>query len=115
MKSDTKLMLTTLAVAAAGAFVTIPAHADGHHTEQLNAQFVPSSVTRAQVRAELLAAQREGRWLQGEREIERALGQAFVSIRSRAEVRAEAAEANRHGLLAPRLARLDRDLQLASH
>lgn len=37
MKSATKMMLTTLVVAAAGALSAMPAQADGHHTEQLNA------------------------------------------------------------------------------
>ncbi len=37
MKFATRLTLSTLLVAAASAFVVPPAHADGRHTEQLNA------------------------------------------------------------------------------
>ena len=103
MKSATKMMLSTLMIAAAGALTGTPAHADGHHTEQLNAQFLPSTVTRAQVRAELLSAQRDGSLVRTERNAEHGPDVRSASTRSRAEVKAEAAEANRRGQTAPRL------------
>lgn len=58
MKTALPLMFATAIVAAASA-VTTPALADGSHTEQLNAQFAPSTRTRAEVRAEALAAVRK--------------------------------------------------------
>jgi hypothetical protein len=60
MKFATRLALSTLMVAAAGAFVVPPAHADGRHTEQLNSQFQPSTRTRAEVAAEARDANRKG-------------------------------------------------------
>jgi hypothetical protein len=60
MKFATRLTLSTLIVAAAGAFALPPAHADGRHTEQLNSQFQPSTRTRAEVAAEAREANRKG-------------------------------------------------------
>lgn len=59
MKLATKLTLSTLMVASISALVQ-PAHADGRHTEQLNAQFQPSTRTRAEVAAEAREANRVG-------------------------------------------------------
>jgi hypothetical protein len=61
MKFATRLALSTLMVAATSALVVPPAHADGRHTEQLNAQFQPSTHTRAEVAAEAREANRLGR------------------------------------------------------
>lgn len=111
MKPETKLLLAALVATAAGALTMTPAHADGHHTEQLNAQFAPSTLTRAEVRAELLAAQRAGTLIRSERDAARARDESFKSVRTRAEVAAEAREANRLGLLAPRWTHLDEGFQ----
>lgn len=101
MNTPTRLMLSTLFVAVAGALTSLPAHADGHHSEQLNAQFTPSTRTRAEVRAELLAALRDGSLVFSEYGSARSRPQAFTSTRSRAEVAAEAREANRKGAMQP--------------
>jgi hypothetical protein len=61
MKFATRLTLSTLIVAATSALVVSPAHADGRHTEQLNAQFQPSTRTRGEVAAEAREANRLGR------------------------------------------------------
>jgi hypothetical protein len=61
MKFATRLTLSTLMVAATSALVVPPAHADGRHTEQLNAQFQPSTRTRAEVAAEAREANLPGR------------------------------------------------------
>lgn len=58
MKSAAKLMLSTLVIAAAGALTGTPAQAGTHPTEWLDAQFKPSTRTRAEVRAEALEANR---------------------------------------------------------
>jgi hypothetical protein len=42
MKRATSLMLSTLLIAVAGALTGMPAHADDHPTELLNAQLAPS-------------------------------------------------------------------------
>lgn len=107
MKSETKLMLSTLIVAAAGALTMTPVLADGHHTERLNAQFAPSKLTRAEVRAEVIAAQRAGTLVRSEHDAVRALESSYKSVRSRTEVATEAREANRLGLLSPRWTDLD--------
>jgi hypothetical protein len=91
MKSTLPLMFATVIVAAAGA-VTTPALADGYHTEQLNAQFAPSTRTRAEVRAEALAAARK-------RTLARfgdpASSSTSASTRTSLDVAAEAQEAAR--------------------
>jgi hypothetical protein len=103
MKSVTKTMLSTFVIAAAGALTGTLAQADGHHTEQLNAELLkPSTVTRAQVRAELKAARQDGSLARSERDAERGPDLAFGSTRTRAAVTAEAAEANRSGRMARR-------------
>lgn len=107
MKFATKLSLSTLMIAAASALVVQPAHADGRHTEQLNAQFAPSTTTRAEVRAELLAALRAGTVAHTTQELERHQQTPFQATRTRAEVAAEAREANRLGRLAPRTIDVD--------
>lgn len=107
MKFATKLTLSTLMIAAASALVVQPAHADGHYTEQLNAQFHPSTRTRAEVRAELLAALRAGAVAHSTSDVERQQQPSFQSTRTRAEVAAEAREANRRGQLAPRTLEID--------
>ena len=107
MKSATKTLLSTLVIAAAGALTGTPVQADGHHTEQLNAQLIkPSTVTRAQVRAELKAAQQDGSLVRSERDAEHGPDRVFGSTRPRAAVAAEAAEANRSGRMAPRIDQL---------
>ena len=59
----------------------------------------PSTLTREQVRAELLQAQRAGLIVNGDTAVERVLYADFKSTRSRAEVRAEAVQARRDGAL----------------
>jgi hypothetical protein len=58
-----------------------------------------SALSREQVRADLMQAQREGRIVYGDTALERALFADFKSTASRAQVQAEAIEARRLGLL----------------
>jgi hypothetical protein len=106
MKFATKLALSTLMLAVAGALVVRPAHADSH-TERLNAEFKPSTLTRAEVRANLLLALRTGTAGHTTREGEPVAQTPFRSTRTRAEVAAEAREANRLSQLAPRAVAFD--------
>jgi hypothetical protein len=88
MKSATKLMLSTLAIAAAGAMVGTPAQADTLPNEWLDAQIGLAAHARAAVNAEAVAALRDA-------EDARDPTLASTATRTRAAVKAEAVDANR--------------------
>ena len=58
MKSATKLMLSTLMIAAAGALIGTPAQAGTHPTEWLDAQIRLAAQSRAAVKAKAVEAKR---------------------------------------------------------
>lgn len=94
--------VATLSVAsAASAFAASSAgdagYRDWEHGPSLSN--APSALSRDQVRAELLQAQRGGLIVNGDTAVERVLYANFKSTLSRAQVRAEAIEARRLGLL----------------
>ena len=94
MKTSTKLILSALAMAGAG-LVASPALArDGEHAAQPSESAPASTLTRAEVRAEVIRAQRAGELTYGE------FGQArndFLArstvVKARAPVLAEPARA----------------------
>jgi hypothetical protein len=100
MKTATHLMLATLAIASLSAVVLPMAHANSgeHASLQSHGTFV-SAKTRAEVRAEAIAARKAGLIAVGERTLAPELDR-FVSTKTRAEVRAEAIAARRAGLIA---------------
>ena len=95
------LTLAAAAVALLGAGASMAqAYGDGESLrEQAELRNWKGTKTRAEVRAELLAAQRAGEITYGEGATERALLANFKSTLTRAQVRAETLEARRLGLL----------------
>jgi Domain of unknown function (DUF4148) len=102
MKSATPLMLATLAVASIGAFVSPAALANGgeHATMPDYSTFV-STKTRAEVRAEAIAARQAGLIAYDDRGLPPDL-ERFVSTKTRAQVIAELRETQRLGLMPAR-------------
>jgi hypothetical protein len=104
MKSTVKLMLVTITAAAAGMLASPAALAESMVRYGENAgmpeqgNFV-STKSRAEVRAEAIAATRSGATARSDGEIERELTAGFKSEKTRAQVVAETREARRLGLM----------------
>jgi Domain of unknown function (DUF4148) len=104
MKSNIKLMLATITAATAGLFASPAVLAESMVRYGENAgmpeqgNFV-STKSRAEVRAEAIAATRAGTTARSDGEIERELTAGFQSEKTRAQVVAETREARRLGLM----------------
>jgi hypothetical protein len=102
MKPSTPLMLATLAVASIGAFASPAALArDGEHASMPDHSTFVSTKTRAEVRAEAIAARQAGLIAYGDRALTPEFDR-FVSTKTRAQVTAELREAMRLGVLPSR-------------
>ena len=92
-----KNQIATVALAALAAIGSASAFADSfdYNTEAQRLPVTTSSLTRAQVRADYLQALKDGTLVR-ESEVGVASATSFKSEHTRAEVKAEAAYANRH-------------------
>jgi hypothetical protein len=107
MKSTAKLLLVTVTAAAAGMFASTAVLAEspasvvryGENASMPEQGNFVSTKSRAEVRAEAIAATRAGSNARSDGELERQLTAGFKSEKTRAQVVAETREARRLGLM----------------